>query len=64
MKTKTLILSVMALAFAGCQSIADRNAKTKADQAAGKAAAEQGRAIALAALEQVKGVVPSKPTTP
>lgn len=57
---RTLILCALALALTGCQSIADHNAKTRADMQGGQAAAAQGKIIAAQVREAIKGIVPAK----
>ena len=59
--TALILLGLAALSLSGCQTVADHDAKTRADLEAGRAAAEQGRLIAAQALEAVKGVRPSNP---
>lgn len=56
---KYIALIAATAAFTGCQTLADHNAKTRADQEAGRAAAAQAKTIAAAALEAVKGIKPT-----
>ena len=56
--TAMILLGLAALYLSGCQTVADRNAKTKSDLEAGRRAAEQGRAAAIQAMEAVKGIKP------
>lgn len=61
MKTIIAIIALaVAMGLSGCASIAARNAKTAADVRAGRAAAEEGRRAAQAALEAVKNIQPSR----
>ena len=59
MNPKILFILAALAALSGCQAVATRNAKAQADLEAGRIAAQQGRATALAAMEAVKGIKPS-----
>ena len=65
---KPPLIIAMALFFgallSGCQGIAEHNAKVRAYKGAGQAAAVQGRAIALQALQDVKGIKSTNNGTP
>ena len=61
MKSK-LILTLCALALAGCQSAATRQAIH--DQAVGREAAAQARIIAQQAREATQGIAPHTTPTP